>query len=374
MKRTPHIPVAIFLSACDPDGNERQLIELIRRLDRSRFDVHVACFRRKGASLAAVEACAPVTQFPVRGLARASLFSEAAAFAHWCRARRIAVLHTCGTRANAVGLPAAAMVGVPIRIGSRDVRGDSTRARAAMERLAYRCATLVVAPSRAAAQALAAAGLPRTQIEVIPNGIAIENYPARPRSGDIRIVLTLAHPHKKDGHEVLFAAAAHLLPRYPDVRLQIVGDGPREAELRDRAVALGIGGHVDFLGRRDDVPALLAAADVVVLPSAAASVPERAIEAMAAGLPVVAWRAESLLEVIEDGRSGRLVAPDDPMALAGALESLMRSPRLAIELGRGARERIARQYSFDRTVQAFEHLYLSCVLAAGVSASRAAAA
>lgn len=376
MKRSPQIPVAFFLGAFQHTGSERQMIELIHRLDRTRFDVHVACFRREGAWLPRVEACAPVTEFPVRGFAHLSILSQAAAFARWCRARRIAVLHTCGLRANTVALPAAAMAGVPVRIGSRrDLRTDTTRTRLAIERLAYRCATLVVASSRSTAQALAAAGLHRGQIEVIPNGVAIEDYPARPRSGDIRIVLTVASLQKKNVHDVLLQAAAHLLPRYPDMRLHIVGDGARAGELRERANALGIAAHVDFLGRRDDLPALLMAADAFVLPSRAEGVPDAALEAMAAGLPVIAWRTGGLLEVVEEGRSGRLVAPDDPVALAVALESVLRSPRVAIELGRGARDRIARQYSFDRVVQSFEHLYLSCLhAAAGTSASRAAAA
>ena len=95
------------------------MTELIQRLDRDRFDVHVACFQRDGAWLPRVEACATVTAFPIRGFARPATLARAASFARWCRARRIAVLQTCDLYANTFALPAAALAGVPVRIGSR---------------------------------------------------------------------------------------------------------------------------------------------------------------------------------------------------------------------------------------------------------------
>jgi glycosyltransferase involved in cell wall biosynthesis len=120
------------------------------------------------------------------------------------------------------------------------------------------------------------------------------------------------------------------------------------------------------------VPALLAAADAFVLPSRSEAFPNGAIEAMAAGLPVVASATGGLLDLIDDGRTGLLVRPDDPAALAQAIEALIVSPARASALAAAARDEIARRYSFERMVRAFEDLYLSHLGARGGVSSRAA--
>jgi glycosyltransferase involved in cell wall biosynthesis len=106
-------------------------------------------------------------------------------------------------------------------------------------------------------------------------------------------------------------------------------------------------------------PALLAAADAFVLPSRSEAFPNGAIEAMAAGLPVVASAVGGLLDLIDDGRTGRLVPPGDPEALAAALRTLIEHPAEAAAMGRAARDVARGRYSFDRMVSAFEDLYLS---------------
>jgi len=351
------------------------MIELIRRLDRSRFEVYVACSHLQGAWLPRVEGCAPITEFPIQAFARASTLAQAAAFARWCRAQRIAVLHTCEFYSNIFALPVAAVAGVPIRIGSRrEVVLDRTRSQSAVQRMAYRFASVVVTNARSAAGALAAEGVGHQRIEIIPNGVAIDLYRPRARSGEIRTILTVANLRAEKAHELLFEAAARLLPRYPALRFQVVGDGPRGGELRELATTLGIRTQVDFLGHREDVPALLSAADVFVLPSRSEALPNSVIEAMAAGLPVIATAVGGLVELIDDGRTGRLVAPDDPVALASALESLIRAPRVATAIGLTARDHIARHYSFDRMVRAFEHLYVARLDAARSAAGSREAA
>ena len=368
MKSTPQIPVAVFLTGFHPGGTERQMIELIQRLDRGRFDVHVACFDRKGAWLAAVEECATVTAFPIRGFARPATLARAATFARWCRARRIAVLQTCDLYANAFALPMAMVAGVPVRLGSRrELNPDKTPAQIALQRHAYRCAHGIVANSRAAARQLYSEGIGADLVRVIANGISLERFNARPFAGrPVRTIVTVANLRKEKAHEVLLAAAARLRSAHPHVHFLIVGDGPRAAELHRLAATLRVQTQVTFLGHREDVPALLARADAFVLPSRSEAFPNGAIEAMAAGLPVIASRVGGLSELIEDGKTGVLVEPDDPVALAEAIESLVASPARAEALGAAAREEVARHYSFDRMVREFEDLYSSHLESAGV--------
>jgi glycosyltransferase involved in cell wall biosynthesis len=373
VKSGPQIPVAVFITSFHPGGTERQMTELIQRIDRDRFDVRVACFHKEGAWLPRVEASAPVTEFPIRGLARPATLAQAAAFARWCRAYRIAAVQSCDLYANTFALPAAALAGVPARIGSRrELNPDKTAGQIALQRHAYRCAHAVVANSAAALRQLVSEGVPAGRVAIIPNGVDAHRFAARDAMRPVSTILTVANLRKEKAHEVLLTAAARLLLHQPHLRFVIAGDGPRLAELRELAAALHIADRVTFLGHCEDVPSLLAQADVFVLPSRSEAFPNGAIEAMAAGLPVVATAVGGLLDLIEDGRTGVLVRPDDPVALADAIEALVLSPERGHALGTAARDEVTRRYSFDRMVRAFEDLYLTHLgMPRGVS-SRAA--
>lgn len=373
MKPGPQIPVAVFITSFHPGGTERQMIELVHRLDRNRFDVHVACTHKEGPWLSQVEASAPVTAFPIRGFAHPTMVAQGAAFARWCRAEKIAVVQSCELYGNVFALPFAAMGGVPARIGSRrELNPDKTRTQMTLQRQSYRFAHAIVANSNAAARQLEHEGIRSDRIAIVPNGVDIDRFDApRPRR-PITTVLTVANLRTEKAHEVLLTAAARLLLRHPHLRFLIAGDGPRMADLRAMADALRLDASVRFLGHREDIPALLAEADLFVLPSRSEAFPNSAIEAMAAGLPVVASAAGGLLDLIADGETGVLVRPDDPVALGDAIDALVRSPEWAAALGSNARDAVTRGYSFDRMVRAFEDLYLTHLgMPRGVS-SRAA--
>jgi len=153
-------------------------------------------------------------------------------------------------------------------------------------------------------------------------------------------------------------AAPEVLARFRGVRFVFVGDGPMEDELRERVARLGIADNVEFLGHRDDVPAVLADADVFVLSSRSEAFPNAIVEAMMSGLPVVASSVGGIPELVEDGRTGRLVPPGDAAHLAAAVIDILDHPDRAMQMGQTARRRIEEQYSFDRMVHQFETLYL----------------
>lgn len=337
------------------------MTELVRRLDPRRFKVHVACFERVGAWLPRVEErAASVVEFPIHGFGKPSTLGQMLAFARWCRRERIAVVQTCDLYANIFGLPGAALAGVPVRIGSRrELNPDKSPGQVRLQRLAYRAATKVVANSRAAGQILQDEGLGTGSIAVIPNGIDPGAFTDRKASGAVNTIITVANLRREKSHETLLAAAAALVRDYPALRFQIVGAGPRLGELEDLARALGLSDRVEFLGHREDVPALLAGADAFVLPSQSEAFPNGAIEAMASGLPVVACAVGGLLDLIDSGRTGVLVPPGDPAPLELALRSLLENPPRAEAMGRAARADVLQRFSFDRMIGAFEDLYLS---------------
>jgi len=307
-----------------------------------------------------VEETASVTAFPIHGFARAATVGQAAAFARWCRRERIQIVQTCDLYANIFALPAAAVAGVPVRLGSRrELNPDKTAAKIALQRHAYRCAHAVVANSSAAKGQLEREGLAASRVCVIPNGVTVERFRSEPRVRPLRTILTVANLRREKAHDVLFEAAARLSTSHPELSFEIAGDGPRAAELRALAERLGIGGRVRFLGHVEDVASLLARADLFVLPSTSEAFPNAAMEAMAAGLPVIASAVGGLLDLVDHGRTGLLVPPSDPAALAGAIASIAADPGRAARLGAAARDEVAQRYSFGRMVRSFEDLYLT---------------
>ncbi len=358
-------PVAVVLTSFDRGGTERQMTELIRRLDPSRFAVHAVCLRREGPWLPRVEErAASVTEIRVRSLKTLATVRAVTAFARWLLANRIVVLHTCDLYANIIGLAAGALARVPVRIGSR--RGIAapvaTPGLPSLQRAAYHAAHRVVANSAAAAAQLRAEGVPPVKTLVIPNGIDLDTFPPAPRSAQ-KVVTTIANLRNGKAHDVLLQAASLVLLRQPDARFRIVGDGPLRDTLEAQARALGIDRRVDFLGGRDDVPALLQSSDLFAFPSLMEAFPNGVMEAMAAGLPIVATDVGGIPELLDHGRNGLLVRPGDAGALADGILHFLGHPDQADTCGRAARQTIATRYSFERMVAAFESLYLNeCAL------------
>jgi glycosyltransferase involved in cell wall biosynthesis len=351
--------VALFLTSFYPGGTERQMVELVRRLDAAQFAVHVACLHREGAWAArAAEKAAEVVEFPISGFAHPSAMRAVRAFAGWCRQRAIQIVQTCDYYANVIGLAGGALARVPVRIGSRrELNPDKSRAQLTVQRVAYQAAHRVVANSPAAARQLADEGLASDRVRVIPNGLDLERFHAKVH-GPIESMITVANLRPEKSHDVLLDAFARCESRRR-LRLRIVGDGPCRPALERQARELGLGRRVEFLGHREDIADLLALSDLCILPSRSEAFPNSALEAMATGLPLIASAVGGLLDLVEDGRNGLLVPARDAAALASAIDRLVAQPTLAASLGESARRHVRDRYSFDRMVASFEHLYLT---------------
>ena len=218
-------------------------------------------------------------------------------------------------------------------------------------------------------------GLPRTAIHVIHNGIELEAF-SRPElferrpvlrrelgflSAD-RPVLVPSVLREAKGHEVLIEAVPALKARVPRARVVLAGAGEREAALR--RLACPYGDAVLFLGARRDIPELLAASDLVVLPSMAEGLPTALIEAAAAGRPVVATRVGGAPEVVKQGRTGILVPPNNPAALADAMATLLLDPERAQRLGQVARQLAKQRFSLELQVSRTMALWSDVIAAA----------
>jgi len=365
------LPIAVVMTSFEPGGTERQMIELIRRLDRARWTVHIACFEAEGAWFPRVaEVAASVAEFPVTSFKSARSAHHLWSFARWCRANQIAVVQTTELYSNIFGLPGAALAGVPVRIGSRrEINPDKSRAQIAIQRAAYAFAHKVVANSRAAADRLRIERVPARKVAIVANGVdfdRVRDHQVRPR---LRKVAVVANLRREKGHDVLIDAAPEILRRFPDAAFEIVGGGPELQSLLARAEQHGVLHAFTFLGHRDDVGARLAGADIFVLPSRSEAFPNAVLEAMATGLPIVASGVGGILELIDDGRTGLLAPAGDSQALADRICRLMADPVQATRLGAAARDAARAGYSFDRMVAAFDAVYLSELTRRGIVAA-----
>jgi glycosyltransferase involved in cell wall biosynthesis len=356
------LDVVLLLTSFDVGGTERQMVELVRRLDPMRFRPHLACFHKRGRLLGDIPDRIAIREFPVRGFARPGAVAQLAAFALWCRSIRPELVHTCDLYANIFGLPGAALAGVPVRIANRReiLTGDKTKAQLAAQRWGYRFAQCVVANSSAARDQLLVEGVDADRVGLIPNGLDPARFrPTAPSRTAIRRIVMVANLRAEKGHDTLLAAAPRILERYPDATITFAGDGPRRDALETLTRALHLTESVRFLGECRDVAPLLAESDLFVLPSRSEAFPNALLEAMASALPVVATRVGGIPEVVRDGVTGQLVPPDDAGALADAVLALMDDPSRAADLGLAAREEVERHYTIDRMVERFERLYLA---------------
>lgn len=371
------VPIVKVLTNLALGGTEKQVVRLAASLDRERFDLRFACFRHWGELVAEVEDLGiPVSEYKLRSLARPGTLRQQVRFAAMLGRERIRVVHAYNFYANVFAVPAARLAGVPCVVASvRDtgVYLDSVKQR--LQRLACRFAHRIVVNADAVRSWLVGQDIDPERISVIPNGLDVSRY-AVPRGGHgfrdaIRVprtaplVVMLARVNRQKGIDYFVDAAASVLKRVPDAHFVVVGgnfggDEPEVAyrrEVEARAERLGIGTRLHFTGFRDDVPEILAEADLSVLPSLSEGLSNTLLESMAAGLPVVATRVGGTPEVISDGINGLLVAPHDANGLAAAMTAALCRPSLAQALGERARRHVAERYSFERMARDTEALY-----------------
>lgn len=224
----------------------------------------------------------------------------------------------------------------------------------------------LICVSKEAAKSYRKAGVPAQKIRVVRNGIIPKHVEAdrtaiRAKFGlppEAQLVLTVARMTEQKGHCYLLAAIPEIMAAAPNAHFIWVGEGPLEAELRRQAEALGIHApRLIWAGRRNDVPALLAAADLFVLPSLFEGLPLVVLEAMADGVPVIGTRVCGTSEAITDGFNGRLVAAKDSHALAAAVSEALAKPALTSRWAHAGRTRFEQEFSAARMAEETAALY-----------------
>jgi glycosyltransferase involved in cell wall biosynthesis len=289
------------------------------------------------------------------------------------RRERPDLLHASSSKAGVIGRLAAVAARVPVRIFTVHGWAFSAHSGAASavyrwaERLAEQATTATICVSqRERADGLLARTCRAERTVVIPNAVDVDAYPQAPLERAVPRLISVGRLAAPKDWTTLLSAVASLDPQ-AFVELVIVGDGPDRERVQEELAARSLDRRVRLLGEHDDVPHLLADADVFVLASRSEGLPLSVIEAMAAGLPVVASDVGGLRELVRDGATGTLVPPGDPAALADALRLLLADRELRRRLGTAGRERAKALFDLPGFRHAHLELYRRELAAAGVS-------
>jgi glycosyltransferase involved in cell wall biosynthesis len=219
----------------------------------------------------------------------------------------------------------------------------------------------VVAISRSIAELLIAAGVDEHRVRVIPSGIDPSGFgaitPGRLGTKDKFVIGCIGVLEERKGQRYLLEAAAALKQQGWALECLIAGDGSLRQQLEVESARLGLGRDVRFVGFVTDTAAFLAKIDLFVMPSLFEGLGVAALEAMAAGKPVVASRVGGLAESVLDGVTGILVAPRDGAALADAMATLISEPARAMEMGERGRERVLQHFTLEQMAAANEAYY-----------------
>jgi glycosyltransferase involved in cell wall biosynthesis len=261
---------------------------------------------------------------------------------------------------NTIGLPLAWLAGVRVRIGTHlgSIRGiPKWREKVHALLVNMGCIQTLIAASGGTRQNAVREGVSPARIQVIPNGAGLFEVERIDRNrvrhilglheNELLLVSVGRLVHEK-GHEFLIQAMSDVTAEFPNVRVAICGDGPLHDHLASLISLNALDDRVRLLGQWDDIPHLLAAADVFVLPSRWEGLSIALLEGMIAKLPIVATRVEGVEEVIEHNVNGLLVPLEDPEALGKAILQLLADPEKRARMGLAAHTRVLQGYTTDR--------------------------
>jgi glycosyltransferase involved in cell wall biosynthesis len=361
------IRVVELLATGTSGGAQEHVYNLITRLDRKRYDVSVLALSG-GAGVRRLERTG-VSVCVLDDMDDAAAIEAVAAH---LTAVKADVVHNHMYRAEVIGTQAAWSLAAagrrrPFVVGTV----HSSRVRSEEDRALVRALTPkmdhLIAVSRAIVRKIEDEGRAGAPISLIYNGVDLARY-AEPQvcctlhgeypiPHDAPIVGVVARLEPEKGHPTLLDAWPAVLAAVPNAHLLIVGEGTEREALEAQAAALGLGASVTFTGRRDDVPAVTAALDVAVLPSYREAQGLSILEAMALSTPVVASAVGGIPEMIEHGRTGLLVPPHDPEALATSIVRLLTDHPYADTLGRAGHDLVHERFCVELMVRAVESIY-----------------
>ena len=354
-----------IIATLDRAGAEKQLALLAAGLPRDRFDVHVCALTRGGP----LEAELRAAEIPVNVIGKRFKFDPFAFVRLRRHIRRLRpdIVQTWMFTANSYGITAAKSEGVKhILSGERCVDRWKSGWQLSLDRHLSRWVEATIVNSSSVRDFYIARGLPAEKFIVIPGGGPSSRPSDVPRESlldeldiprDAWLIGAIGRlwPQKRIKDLIWAADLAHLL--HEKAMLVVLGDGPERAMLERFTRLIEAQGHVRFLGHRDDVWRIIPHLDVLWLGSQYEGLSNSVMEAMAAGVPVVASDIPEMRELVIDGETGFLVPIGGRAARVRATDKIIGDEKFARRLGESARGRAAEKFSVERMIRSHANLY-----------------
>jgi glycosyltransferase involved in cell wall biosynthesis len=347
-------------------GAERVVVDLAKHIDHDKYALSVCATREPGVYASELEQ----DGIPVYCLHRKARwdpfgFARLLKLIHLTRPE---IVHTHKVGSNTLGRAAAVLCRVPVIISHEHSPADRGVVSIIVDRILAKKTKFIITCDRALRDALIARErLDERHVVTVYNGVELGKFDNASRDfKDLRnelrfpdgaIIGTTSRLAEVKDLPNLLEAVPFVLEKMPDTSFLIAGTGPLKDRLETIVNEKGLNSKVRFLGYRTDIPILLATFDVFVLSSMWEGFPVSALEAMAAGKPVVSTNVGGVSEVVDHGINGLLVPPHQPRELANALIKLLKDPKRAKEMGERGRNKIEKEYSIELMAAKVEGLY-----------------
>lgn len=360
--------IAYFIDNLRGDGTQRVLTELVQGLAKRGHEQAVVCLNNSYDEVLLHQLRSIPVDVRVMGKTAFASGYGLVSTRFWLVREKFDAVVTMLFAADVIGRLLARWSSVPRIVSSLRARNvHYSRVQRWLARATMNVAHAVVINSPQTREfAIGAEGAQINRVFFIPNGVHVDKYAEpvdqellRHEFGlpkDTRVLGTIGRLTEQKGIDVLLYALSHLHTQ--EVSLIIVGRGEQETKLRALAARLNLESCVHFVGYRLDVPKLLGAFDLYIHPARFEGMPNAVLEAMAAARPVIASSVDGIRELIVDGMHGWLVGPDDPVALAKAIEAALRNPQEAERRGAAAQQRVIDRFSVNAMVSAWEKLLI----------------
>ena len=353
------VRVVYFIAALVPGGAEKQLLLLLENLDRGRYLPHVIAFA-SGPWAGRFESLGLPLQIILYEQPKCALIANC-----WRQLRKWkpAIVHTYGMSANLWGRAAAITARVPIIIASeRTAPFIKSQLKLLIDHIMRPFTDSWITNSRHAAEFYLRCRIANeSRVAIIHNGIDVSMIPIASRSNRNPEIGTIAALRSEKNFDDLFRAMAKVVSQYPNAKLHIAGDGIIRPELETQAANYGIRSNIIFHGWVTDIGCFLAKLDIYVHTALYEGLPNSLMEAMAAGLPCIAYQTTGCAELIRHQETGILVSVANWMAIAEAMVEMIERPEFAAALGNKAHIMIERNFSVCRMVENTTRVYEECV-------------
>ncbi|MEG6523544.1 glycosyltransferase family 4 protein [Desulfotomaculum sp. 1211_IL3151] len=368
-------------------GMKNHLINLIRHTDKNKFSITVACPPSTALWDELYQMGVNLIPIPLAGeISLSKDYAVIRTLVKYLHQSRTTIMHAHSSKAALVGRIAGIIARTPVIVFTahnsifyEEWPGWKKKIYATVEKILARFTDRIITVSDALKQELVEKEeISLSRLTTIYNGIEIEKFNQEFDKEEIKkelklppsgvVIGTIARLAPQKGVAYLLKAAS-LLKEY-NITLLIVGDGPLRQQLEEEALELGLGNRAIFAGMRENIEEIYAVLDIFVLPSVTEGLPLAILEAMAAAKPVVATRVGGVPEAILEGKTGLVVSPKDPEALAVALAGLLGERELLSRMGKNGLKHVNDKFTITLMVQKTLDLYSQLLLDKNISVDR----